>query len=243
MKEAPDLIDKTGLETLEVIARATRFNEWMYNQIRPDLQGRILEIGSGIGNISGFLVRDGYDITLSDLDAFYLESLQKKFSGKNNVRDILSIDLADPDFENSYLALQGSFDSVFLLNVLEHIEKDADALRHIHFLLKKGGTLVVLTPAYQWLYCRYDKELGHFRRYTKKRLSQLISQNGYALEKARYFNLLGIAGWFVLGKLAGKRNLESGELSLFDRLVPLAKWLDRICFSRAGLSVIVTGRK
>lgn len=243
MKEAPEAIDKTGMDTLEVIARATRFNEWMYDRIRPDLQGNILEIGSGIGNISTFLVRDGLALTLSDLDDFYLKTLREKFSGKKNVNDIIPIDLADSFFEKTYAQWQGRFDTVFLLNVLEHIEKDGEALKHIRFLLKEGGQVVILTPAYAWLYCRYDRELGHYRRYTRKKLSRLVGENGYEVKKAGYFNLLGIAGWFFLGKLAGKRNLESGELSLFDRLVPLAKWLDKLTFSRFGLSVILTARK
>lgn len=236
-------IDQPGLDTLQVIARAPQFNEWMYQQIKPDLQGRILEIGSGIGNISSFLVRDRYELTLSDVETHYLKQLKQQFGSSPLIRQILSIDLANMDFKKTYAHLAAEFDTVFLLNVLEHIEHDDIALQHIHFLLKPGGKIIILTPAYQWLFCRYDKELGHFRRYTRKRLSRLAQTQGYAVEKARYFNALGIAGWAVLGKLLGKRNLESSELSLFNRLVPLAKWLDKISFSRIGLSVIVTGRK
>lgn len=243
MKGNADRIDQTGLDTLQVIAGAPRFNEWMYQQIKPDLQGRILEIGSGIGNISAYLVGDRYELTLSDVETHYLKHLKQKFGSSPLIRQILSIDLADMDFKKTYAHLAGEFDTVFLLNVLEHIEQDDLALQHIHFLLKPGGRVIVLTPAYQWLYCRYDKELGHFRRYTRKRLSGLVQSQGYTIEKARYFNALGIAGWVVMGKLLGKRNLESSELSLFNRLVPLAKWLDKISFSRIGLSVIVTGRK
>ena len=235
--------DIIGAHTLQVIAKADHFNEWLYEQIRPELHGKIIEIGSGIGNISQFLVRDGYDISLSDLDEGYLEALVKKFGQNPRVERILPIDLVAADFTSRYALLEGRYETVFLLNVLEHIEDDHRAISNTHFLLKPGGQVIVLTPAYPWLYCRYDKELGHFRRYTRHHLSAVVRAGGFQPVHARYFNFLGIPGWLLLGKILRHKNLEAGEVSLFNKLVPLGRWLDKLVFRRMGLSVIVTGKK
>ena len=72
--------DPVGLHTLEVIAKAGRFNKWMYDQFKHQLKGEILEIGSGIGNISQLVIEEGRFITLSDYNDEYCESLRKKFS-------------------------------------------------------------------------------------------------------------------------------------------------------------------
>ena len=83
--------DKEGFETLKVIAAADQFNEWMYQKIKPYCKGKILEVGSGIGNISKFFVRDQADICLSDLRDNYLDFLRSTYGG--SVLDVLSIDL------------------------------------------------------------------------------------------------------------------------------------------------------
>ena len=94
--------DPVGKHTLEVISQASRFNKWMYSEIKPFLKDSILEIGSGIGNISRYIVRDGYNISLSDYSADYCKHLEATFNNAPNVKDILSIDLLHPDFENQY---------------------------------------------------------------------------------------------------------------------------------------------
>jgi phospholipid N-methyltransferase len=88
-------VDEEGEETLRAIAAADLFNEWMYDQVRPFAQGRILEIGSGIGNLSAFFIRDGHDITLSDVRSQYTQQLSESFPD----RKVLEMDLVHPDFE------------------------------------------------------------------------------------------------------------------------------------------------
>ena len=70
-----------------MIAKADRFNRWMYDQFKHQLKGEILEIGSGIGNISQLVIEEGHSVTLSDYNEEYCESLRKKFSQYNNVRE------------------------------------------------------------------------------------------------------------------------------------------------------------
>lgn len=231
-------IDMEGMMTLNVIEKADRFNEWMYRTIGAHCHGRILEIGSGIGNISQFFVRDGRDIVLSDLRENYIEILKQKFTNL-----ALRIDLAHPEFETEYAGLIGTFDSVFALNVVEHIEDDTLAIANCRRLLKDGGTLVILVPAFQALYNTFDVELEHFRRYTKKTLRAVIERNAFSVKKLFYFNLIGIAGWYFSGNILKKKTIPEGQMGLFNLLVPIFKLADAVTFKTIGLSVICVSVK
>jgi 2-polyprenyl-3-methyl-5-hydroxy-6-metoxy-1,4-benzoquinol methylase len=232
----------TGTQTLDVISKAGHFNKWMYQVIEPFLKGEVLEIGSGIGNISAFAVQGGTSITLSDLEGQYRQYLQEKFSGFANVKGIISLDLQHPDFKTAYVSLKGKFQTVFLLNVIEHLQDDRAAVSNCRYLLKYGGCLVILAPAYQGLFCRFDKELGHYRRYTVHQLQRLISRENFETVHKQYFNLLGIAGWFVFGKLLKKKMIGSSEMQLYNHLVPVLKFADKLVLSQAGLSAILVGK-
>jgi 2-polyprenyl-3-methyl-5-hydroxy-6-metoxy-1,4-benzoquinol methylase len=241
-KETISGFDPVGSHTLEAIAKADKFNHWMYQAFRSLLKGEVLEIGSGIGNISAFVIADGHPITLSDYNEEYVAWLRQQYGENKAVRDILQIDLLDPDFKNSYRSLEGKFDSIFLLNVIEHLKDDNAAVENCRYLLKRDGHLIVLAPAYQWLYCSFDKELGHFRRYTLKRMTTLLRQKGFEIKKKQYFNFAGIGGWVLFGKIL-RRKMIGGEMSTFNSIVPLARLVDRLIFNVSGLSVIVTGKK
>lgn len=232
----------TGNEILEVIAKATKFNFWMYKTIKPYLQGNILEIGSGIGNISSFFLADGATITLSDTNTFYIEKLKSKFLSSKHLQDVLLIDIQNVLFEKKYASLKDQYDSIFLLNVLEHVEDDSAGIKNCKYLLKPGGTLLILTPAYSYLYSSLDKALGHYRRYTKDRINKLFEMNNMTVQKNFYFNTLGIVGWFY-GKILRLRTISSTEMKAYNKLTPLSKIIDKITFRKIGLSVITAGKK
>jgi 2-polyprenyl-3-methyl-5-hydroxy-6-metoxy-1,4-benzoquinol methylase len=231
-------IDLEGLVTLNVIEKADRFNEWMYQTISPDCKGRILEIGSGIGNISKFFIADKREIVLSDLRDNYCDILKEKFNNP-----VVKIDLVHPNFDQEYADLLETFDSLFALNVVEHIEDDVLAIANCKKLLKNGGTLIILVPAYQWLFCNFDTELEHFRRYTHKSLKKIIVKNQLKIKKTFYFNVIGILGWFLSGKILKKKTIPEGQMGLFNLLVPVFKLVDTITLKKIGLSVICVSVK
>jgi len=231
-----------GISALERMAEAPSFNRWMYECIQPFVTGDSIEIGSGIGNISAFFAAAGQPITLTDTDESEVAVLKQRFAAYPNVRDIWQMNIASPDFTKKYAHLAGRFDSVFLLNVLEHIEDDSLAVQHCRFLLKAGGTLLILVPAYKMLFSKMDELLGHYRRYTATSLCTVIAQNGFKIEKSFYFNALGMAGWWW-NKIFSKAEISSGKMALFNRLVPVAKYIDKLCFNKWGLSTIVAAKK
>lgn len=211
-------IDKEGWETLDAITEAGKFNEWMYETVRPYCTGKILEIGSGIGNISRFFVDAGADITLSDLRPVYCDVLKRKFP---EVQEIIPLDLTHPSFDSEYAHITRKYDSAFALNVVEHIKDDALAIRNCHKLLKEGGKLVILVPAYAKLYNRFDRELEHFRRYTKKMLNQTLLNQKFQIAHSQYFNFMGIPGWYISGKLQKNKTIPKSQMSLYNTFVPI----------------------
>jgi 2-polyprenyl-3-methyl-5-hydroxy-6-metoxy-1,4-benzoquinol methylase len=231
-----------GKKTLEVISKANRFNRWMYDTIRPYCYGNVLEIGSGTGNISSFFIEDGFQITLSDIGEHYLQILKKKFGGIANVKDILLLDLEQHDFQNVYKEKENFFDTIYLLNVLEHIEEHGKAVQNCKYLLREGGTLIILVPAYSWLFSKLDKELNHYRRYTLNKLNRLLAENQISVKKQFYFNALGIAAW-AYGKIFRLSLIPAREMKMFNKIVPIAKMIDRIFFRSTGLSAIIIGMK
>lgn len=235
--------DPAGLETLEQFADARRFNRWLFNAIAPWCRGQLLEVGSGIGNLSAFFLDSGLQLTASDLRKEYCYQLQKKFGNHQGLQQVVNLDLVAPDFNSRYASLKASFDTVVALNVVEHIRNDHLAIAHCHQLLKPGGMLVILVPAYQWLYNSFDEELGHYKRYNARRLSMLMKRQELDVIKTRYFNAAGILGWWLNGSLLRKRIIPGNQLKAFDKLVPALKLMDSISFQRIGLSVIAIGRK
>lgn len=233
-------IDEEGKETLETIAAAVNFNKWMFDTISPFCNGSILEIGSGIGNISQFFFAGKKNIHLSDIRKHYRDTLAEKF--KQYKPEVLDIDLVDKDFEYNHPHLLNNFETVFALNVVEHIENESLAMHNCKKMLKQDGRIIILVPAYEILYNRFDKELGHHRRYDKRMLNNLLSKH-FEILYSQYFNMAGIVGWYLSGSVMKKKVIPKKQMKLYDSLIPLFKIIDKIIFNSAGLSVISVGKK
>lgn len=236
-------IDQVGQDTLNALDKADAFNRWMYDTISPFCKGDILEIGSGIGNISVQFLKENRKLMVSDIRGSYCELLRKKFGSDSNCLGVMKIDLVHPEFDLQYQPFFQRFDTVFALNVIEHIEKDHLAIANASKFLKPGGNLVILVPSYSFLFNEFDRKLEHYRRYTLKNLVLLFVNQKLKVIHSQYFNLAGIAGWFFSGRLLKRKIIPEGQLKLFNRLVPLFKLLDALVFRRAGLSSIVVGQK
>ena len=234
-------IDEEGMETLKAISEANKFNEWMYHRIAPDCSGKILEIGSGIGNISEYFIKDKAEIYLSDLRENYLSFLEKNYMDK--AAGILKMDIVDQDFDELYKDQLGSFDTVFALNVVEHIKDDALAMKNITKLLKPNGKVIILVPAFNALYNSFDVALEHYRRYTKKTLNKNFISSNLEIQKSSYFNAAGIAGWILSGAILKKKTIPAGQMKLYNKLVPIFKVVDKVIFNSFGLSVVTVGKK
>ncbi|MFI5193573.1 MAG: class I SAM-dependent methyltransferase [Chitinophagales bacterium] len=235
--------DPAGWETLELFADVPAFNQWLLNRILPYCNGHVLEAGSGIGNISGLLLDKHLKVSLSDLRSEYCLHLNKRFAAFPDLEGIYQMDLSLPDFENRYPDLLGRFDTVVALNVVEHIKHDALAIQNAKKLLRNNGTLIVLVPAGKCLYNNFDRELGHYKRYSRKTLGRLLRAEKLTITCMSYFNFAGILGWWFSGSVMRKKIIPRSQLKLYNQLVPLFRFLDQLVAHAAGLSVIAVTTK
>ncbi len=235
--------ENIGHQTLDLISEQDAFNTWMYETISPYCRGRILEIGSGIGNLSELFLKDARAMTLSDISEDYCQILRDRFSRVSNLEGIINLPLGNFQIEQAYPELVGQFDTVFALNVLEHVPAEDDALQTMAAFLKPGGRILLLVPAYSWLYTSLDRSIDHIRRYTPRRLNRALERNGFDVQKTFSFNVSGILGWFVAGHILKKKQLPGGSMWLYNKLVPFHKRLDLLFRQKIGLSVISIGIK
>jgi SAM-dependent methyltransferase len=239
VEAAPDSIEAVGVETLLRMADVTAYNDWVYRRIRPYLGDRLLEVGSGIGNMSGYYA-DRDLLVCVDLLAESLDLVRDKLGERPNLVTVQG----DVCAESTVARLATfRFDTAVMLNVLEHIEDDAAALAAIHRVLAPQGRLVLLLPAEHYLYGTLDRALGHFRRYEPGDVRALVPAAGYEIELLEYMNLPGIVGWFLNGRVLRRRLLPRPQLAAFNTLAPLFERLEGSVAPPRGQSLLVICRK
>ena len=81
------------------------------------------------------------------------------------------------------------FDMVVAMDVLEHLDDDAGAVREIHRVLRPGGRLLITVPAFRWLWGLQDRLSHHKRRYTRAGLLRVLRGSDLEVCRATYFNL------------------------------------------------------
>jgi glycosyltransferase involved in cell wall biosynthesis len=226
-----------GYYVLQSVRRARSFNRWMLSGFAPYIGQRVYEAGCGIGNFTEFLLAKDRLVCV-DYDGFYTEVIGRRFGHLENVR-ALRMDLARPD--PGAAIERERLDTVISLNVIEHIEDDRAVIRHFYDALIPGGHAIVLVPAHPRLFTPCDRALGHHRRYTGAELRAKFEEAGFGVVSLRQFNRLGVLGWWLNGKL-GRTDLSPAQMRLYERLLPLAKLMDRLKVG-PGLSLVIVGRK
>jgi SAM-dependent methyltransferase len=221
---------------LEQLSGAERYNRWMFDRLHRWVGRRVLEIGSGIGNLSAFLV-GSERLVLTDTREEYLDRLRTRFAKHPNVA------VARLYLPTEVGTLAGQhFDTIICLNVHEHVDDDLAALRAMRQMLAPsgGGRLILLVPALPALYGTLDKALGHHRRYQRAGLASLLQATGFRVAHIEYFNLAGVPGWWFAGRVLRRQMIPAASLKLYDVLVPLFR-LERLIPWRVGQSLIAIG--
>ena len=210
---------------LDAFAHTPQFNRWMADTIRPFVGKRVLEIGSGMGNLTRQLVSGRQKYVATDIDEEHLARLRARMHHRTN----LAIERCDAANPADFIPFAGQMDTVICLNVLEHIPDDRLALRNIRSTLIPGGRALILVPQDQNLFGTMDQALGHCRRYSKDQLQNRIEEAGLHVEQILDFNRTSRPGWYVQGRLLKKSRVRRPMLRLFDRLVwlwrPIDAWL------------------
>ena len=214
-----------------------RFAAWMYSVARPHLGHRVLDAGAGLGTYTELMLENGRELVSLEYSAPFVEMLRERFDSRGV--DVRQADLGDrtglPPFDE--------VDSVLCLNVLEHVEDDVQALRNIRERVVPGGVLVLLVPAYPWLFNTMDRAVGHFRRYREGELRERLGQTGWDVQHLFRFNSFGVPGWWVGGVL--RRETPGRDLTrLYDWLVPFFALTEKhLIRGLWGLSLVAVCRR
>jgi SAM-dependent methyltransferase len=230
---------RTGGHTLEVFSDTPQLNQWIYSKLAAGVRGDVLEIGSGIGNISRLIRPNCDSLVVTDTEPHYLDDLRRAFEGDAAVT-VASYDL---DHQPPPPVASRRYDAIVAVNVIEHIADDHGLVARLTALLKPGGQLLVYVPACPVAFGTLDTALGHHRRYTPSTLTEVMRSAGLDPGQPRYVNLLGLAGWFVNGRVLRQKLLSRRSVALFERLVPLVRLEDRFNLPVGlGLCTLATKR-
>lgn len=219
---------------LEDLSQAVNYRRWLCSLALPWLGDDPLEIGSGIGDYAAEWSKATSRLTSSEADHHRLQVLRQRFDNDPKVRVRR---LAAPIEEHA------SHSAVVAYNVLEHIEDDVDALASFRGLLRPGGFVILIVPAFPFAMSRFDREIGHFRRYTRDMLDSALRAGGFMVQRCRYVNPLGLLAWTVMMKGLRGRPRAGVGLSAYDRLVPLLRKLEENRQPPFGQSVFAVGQK
>jgi SAM-dependent methyltransferase len=229
--------DEYGGRILQEMAGAPKVNAWMGDTMRPYLGNRVLELGAGIGNMTAQMIpRDRY--TVSDINPDHLRYLQSYAIGKPYL-DVRHLDVTRAeDFE----PLKGQYDTVLCVNMLEHVDDDAGALRSIRSVLEPGGRLVLLVPQDPRLFGTLDEAVSHYRRYTRDSLRQVVEREGFEIETLFDYNRTTVPGWWLNGRVLRRRHFSRVQLKIVNTFTWLIRRLDGI-LPWQGVSLIAVARK
>jgi glycosyltransferase involved in cell wall biosynthesis/precorrin-6B methylase 2 len=227
-----------GLETLQSMRWARRYNRWVIGRIASHIGDRVLEAGAGIGNITAQLL-DRELIVAADDNSSYLERLAANFANNPNVTPVaLNLENAE---EISKLR-EHRFDTIVCVNVIEHLKRDDVVLRGFFEILEPGGRAIILAPQGQWLYGSIDRALNHYRRYSRSELQKKMERAGFEIEEIFGINRVAPPFWFLNGRVLRRTSVPGAQVRFFDRIVPLVKIFDRV-LPLPPLSLIAIGRK
>lgn len=230
--------DPIGSETLKRIYRMRRLNDWMWSRIHPWVGRRVLEAGCGNGTMTEYLL-DREFVVCVDVNPVHLEKLVERYKERPNLT-VRHLDLSDSRLVE---CAAHHIDTIACLNVLEHIQAHETVLDSFFRVLEPGGRLVLLVPAHPALFGTLDVALKHVRRYSKSDLFDLLARTGFVVEHHSYLNTFGILGWWLNGKVLKRRILPQRQLDLYEKLVPVFAWLERLIGQSLGLSHVIVGRK
>jgi len=227
------------LEDQALMSRARNYFAWQERIVKPALGRRVLEVGCGTGNFTSRIL-DREAVIAVDIEPACVERLRERFPGRESLRTLVASP-EDPAF--SELA-QYRPDCCVCLNVLEHIEDDAGALRRVADVLPRSGSVVLMVPAFPALYGPIDRNLGHYRRYTTRSLRQLAANSGLSVASLRYMNFIGFFGWWANAHLFRRAAQSAHQIAAFDRwIVPISAHLESLCPPPFGQSLIAVLQK
>lgn len=226
-------------DSLEMIESLNAYNRWVFDLLKPHVNGRVLEVGCGTGNITKFIARQADAVVGIDPVGRFIQRFKARFAGDEKV--------TAHQFTLDQMPKPGDpserFDAAVSCNVFEHIEDHVTALRQVCEQLKPGGKAVIFVPAGPMAFGKLDRALGHYRRYTVRSLRRAMEDAGLEWVEGRYSNMVGLFGWWLNSVLLRRTLVPSDQAKWFNKLVPIFRRFEGWFKPPFGQSVVGVARK
>jgi 2-polyprenyl-3-methyl-5-hydroxy-6-metoxy-1,4-benzoquinol methylase len=230
-----DAADAELATVLDSLGDARNYNKWIYDLCAPHLGEDVLEIGAGHGELTEHL-RRGRRLTATDASPRCVAALETRFA------DDVSVEVRQ--CTGTSLDEHRRWDSAVLVNVLEHIDDDIEALRDLGSQLRAGGRVVVFVPAFESLRSDFDRRIGHRRRYRKSTLVEALDKAGLRVIDARYVNSVGAIAWWTLARQLRQTPTQSWSVRVYDKLgVPLVRRYEAAHAPAFGQSLLAVAER
>ena len=229
---------------LEAMSFAVNYHRWILSRFAPYLGKRVVEVGAGTGSFSELLLElRPQTLSLVEPSQSMFEQLSQRaprFSGAVEVK------LYNDTFDRvaAQIRARQQPDSIVYVNVLEHTADDKREIRVMAETLGPGGRAFIFVPALSWLYGSFDREINHYRRYSRGDLESKCRAAGFRILLSRYFDLFGVLPWWLKYRLLKSRKLEPGAVRLYDQaVVPIAKRLESTFAPPLGKNLLLVAEK
>lgn len=224
-------------DELELFRDARNWKRYFARHLKPFAHGDVLDVGCGIGTNAEYLIQERVrSWTFLEPDAELLGQVPA------NVTATLLLDAQR--VAGTTMDLKASaYDCILYLDVIEHIADDRGELERACGLLRPGGHLILLAPAFNSLFSEFDRAVGHHRRYTKRGLEEALPANAEIMH-AGYLDSVGLLLSMGNRLLLRQRMPSKKQILFWDRfIVPISRVLDPVLSAFIGRSVIVVARK
>lgn len=220
----------------EALREARNYRAALIAEFRDWLKGDVIEVGAGIGQMTAHLRE--------------LSAIRRLIAVEPDANLCRQHRANVPEHELYEGVITDTppgtdWDAVFSVNVLEHIEHDAEELaRYAALLRARKGVFCVLVPARPEIYAPIDRDFGHFRRYTRPELRSKLAGVGFRIERLYYFNFVGYFAWWLNFRVLGQRSFEVGKVRFYDRVIfPAVHFLESaISRPPIGQSLVAVAR-
>jgi glycosyltransferase involved in cell wall biosynthesis/precorrin-6B methylase 2 len=234
-----DLYAETyGRGLLNSLTGTPQYQSWITRVLRPHLGDTVLEIGAGLGNLTGRLMGKKIHYVAAESDPLYLHALRNRFLRTPSV----SVCQLDPEDPAEYRQWDSQFESALCVNVLESVEDPEGVLKSLNGCLKPGGALVVLVPQGPGVFSSLDRGMRHKRRFQAAQLRTMLEAAGFQVESEHQLNKIGAVSWWFSGKVLHSSQISRPVLKMWDKTVWFWRRVDGL-LPWKGLSLILVARR
>ena len=223
-------------DELELFRHATNWKRYWSSVVARYVNGQVLDVGSGLGVNAPYLVNEHVTAyTFLEPDARLLSETSM---------DLIPEGIQQHRIQGTTADMAGKqFDTLAYIDVLEHLPDPAVELQRAMDLLRPAGHIVIVVPAFQFLYSPFDKAIGHFRRYDRAGLRADLPA-GSELVLMRYLDSMGLLLSLGNKLLLRRAAPDPGQIAFWDkRIIPISRITDRLVVGSFGRSLIAVLRK